>query len=119
MLKKRGDREVEIRKNMRGADGEVKIEHYFKKDEITAPCRLCANLVIEPGSGIGIHEHVDEDEVYIIQKGKGLLNDDGKDVEVEAGDAILTGRGARHAIKNIGQENLLITAIIMKYPEER
>jgi len=115
MIKRSAKREIEVRKNMRGAGGEVKIEHYFKKEEMTAPCRLCANLTLSPGSGIGIHEHRGEDEVYIIQRGLGLLNDDGVETEVSAGDAVLTGNGSRHAITNIGNEDLVITAVIMQY----
>lgn len=115
MIKKRSEQEEEVRKNMRGAPGEVAIRHYFKKDEINASCRLCAELLLAPGAGIGLHEHVNEDEIFIIQQGKGIISDGDKEVEVEAGDSILTGKGAAHSVKNTGNENLLITAIIMQY----
>lgn len=115
MIKKRSEQATEVRENMRGGPGEVKINHYFKKDEISAPSRLCAQLILAPGAGIGLHEHINEDEIFIIQQGKGIVVDDGKEVEVEAGDAILTGKGASHSIKNIGNNDLLITAIIIQY----
>ncbi|MCK4533837.1 cupin domain-containing protein [bacterium] len=115
MIKKAFEQETELRKNMRGGSGEITIKHHFKKDEINAPCRLCAQLTIPPGAGIGIHEHNDEDEIFIIQQGKGLIVDDGKETEVGVGDAILTGKGAAHSIKNIGQDELLVTAVIIKY----
>ena len=102
MIKRRTEQATEVRKNMRGGQGEVTIRHYFKKDEINAACRLCAELVLTPGAGIGLHEHNNEDEVYIIKQGKGILVDAGKESEVEAGDAILTGKGAEHSIKNTG-----------------
>lgn len=116
MIKKRSEQAIEVRKNMRGGSGEVQIRHHFKKEEINAPSRLCAQLTLVPGSGIGEHEHVNEDEIYIIQQGRGLVVDGGKEVEVEAGDAILTGKGASHSIRNIGDTDLLITAVIMLYP---
>jgi len=115
MIRKQSEQVTEVRQNMRGGEGEVKIRHYFKKDEFTARCRLCAHLTLPPGSGIGLHEHAGEDEVYIILQGKGLLRDSGCEVEVEAGDAIVTGNGASHSIRNIGKSDLLVHAIIMQY----
>ena len=115
MVKKHSEQETEIRKNMRGAPGEVTVRHYFKKDEFGARCRLCAELRIPPGAGVGRHEHIDEDEVFIIQQGRGIITDAGKEVEVQTGDAILTGKGAVHAIRNDGDIDLLVTAVIMQY----
>jgi mannose-6-phosphate isomerase-like protein (cupin superfamily) len=77
---------------------------------------LCAELVLPPDASIGLHEHAGEDEVYIVQQGSGIINVDGKETEVESGDAILTGRGASHSIKNTGNKDLVITAVIMLYP---
>ena len=115
MIKKSFEQVTEVRKNMRGGTGEVTIRHYFNKDEINASCRLCAQLVLAPGAGIGLHEHTNEDEVFIIQQGEAMVTDEGKEIKLQAGDSILTGNGASHAIKNIGNDNLLITAVIMQY----
>jgi len=115
MIKKKDGQATETRTEMRGGTGTVTIKHYFKKDEIQARCRLCAEMVVPPGSSVGQHEHSNEDEVYIIQEGKGIIIDNGVETEVEAGDAILTGMGSAHAIKNIGDTDLRVTAIIMQY----
>ena len=115
MIRKRDEQEKEVRENMRGGNGQVVIRHFFKKEEINAPCRLCAELSIPPGGSIGVHEHLNEDEIFIIQKGKGIISSEGREVEVEAGDSIMTGRGASHAVKNTGDEDLLITAVIIQY----
>lgn len=115
MIKRNAVRESETREQMRGGPGRATIKHYFKKDEINAKCRLCAELILLPGAGIGVHEHKEEDEVFIVQQGKGLVVVDGKEEEVNVGDAILTGKGASHSIKNIGDIDLKITAVIMQY----
>jgi mannose-6-phosphate isomerase-like protein (cupin superfamily) len=115
MIKKKNDREVEVRQGMRGGGGTVTVRHYFKPEEIKARTRLCAELILPPGSGVGLHDHVDEDEIYIIQKGLGRMADGGKEFEVSAGDAIITGQGASHSITNTGDEDLIITAVIIKY----
>jgi len=115
MIIKNSDRILEVRENMRGGPGKVLIKHYFKKDQINAPCRLCAELILAPGSGIGAHEHIDEDEIFVIQRGRGIVIDDGKEVEVAAGDAILTGKGGSHSIRNTGDVDLIVTAHIVRY----
>ena len=115
MLKKKNEQTVEKRSAMRGGIGEVTVRHHFKSDEIKARTRLCAELVLAPGASIGTHDHVNEDEVYIIQKGQGSMTDGGKEFQVAAGDAILTGQGASHSIKNTGTEDLVVTAVIIPY----
>ena len=113
MLKKSHEQKEEARKNMRGGPGEVMFKHYFSKDEIAAPCRLCAQLTLPPGAGIGLHDHTEEDEIFIIQQGKGLATCDGKEMEVEAGDSLLTGGGSSHSIQNTGDKDLIITAVVL------
>ena len=115
MIKKKVEQVVDARENMRGGEGMVKIRHYFKKNEINASCRLCAQLELAPGVSIGLHEHVDEDEIFIIQQGEGVVFDGNKETKVKPGDSILTGGGASHSIKNIGNQALLITAVILQY----
>lgn len=118
MIKKRPEQAVEIREAMRGGAGKVSIRHYFRSEEITAPCRLCSELILPPGASIGMHEHIGEDEVYIIQQGTGIVNVDGNESEIVAGDAILTGKGASHSIRNTGNKDLVVTAVIMLYHKD-
>ena len=115
MIRTTDEQFVEVRRDMRGGKGEVTIRHYFSGDEIKAPCRLCSELILPPGTGIGLHEHNEEDEVFIIQQGEGVITEDESEVEVKKGDAILTGNGGSHAIRNTGERDLVVTAIIMKY----
>ncbi len=115
MVKKKEKMEIEEREKMRDGEGVIKILHFFKKEEFKANVRLCAKLIINPSCSIGLHQHLDEDEVFIILKGKGLLFDGKKEIIVEEGDAILTGNGESHSIKNIGKEELEIIAFISKY----
>lgn len=117
MIRKVSDMQTEIRDQMRGGKGTVSIAHYFKKDEFTANARLCARLTLPPGAGIGPHEHATEDEVYIVLRGSGILDDGQEQTRVKAGDAVLTGNGESHAIHNDGDEPLELVAMIMCYGE--
>jgi mannose-6-phosphate isomerase-like protein (cupin superfamily) len=115
MIRQPSQMETEIRTAMRGGTGSITIRHVFKKEEITAKTRLCAQLILPPGASIGAHQHVAEDELFIITKGSGLLDDGKTKTPVSAGDAILTGNGESHAIANTGATDLEIIAVIMCY----
>ncbi|HQN01917.1 MAG TPA: cupin domain-containing protein [Candidatus Hydrogenedentes bacterium] len=117
MIRKLADMETEVRENMRGGAGSVTFRHLFKKGDFIAPVRLCAALTLPPGSGIGSHEHLREDEIYIVTRGAGMLDDGKTKTRVSAGDAVLTGNGESHAIHNDGEEPLELMAIIVCYPE--
>jgi mannose-6-phosphate isomerase-like protein (cupin superfamily) len=107
---------VETRANMRGGAGVVTIQHYFSPAEFQAGVRLCAKLTLPPGASIGTHQHEREDEVYLILSGTGILSDGTTESRVTAGDAILTGKGGSHAVRNDGAEALEIAAFIATYP---
>ena len=117
MIRKTSDVKVEVRDKMRGGAGTVTIHHYFEKSDFTANVRLCARLVLPPGAGIGPHTHTGEDEVYLVLKGSGTLDDGTTRSRVSAGDSILTGNGQTHAIHNDGQEPLELIAVIACYTE--
>jgi mannose-6-phosphate isomerase-like protein (cupin superfamily) len=118
MIRREGQMKVEVREKMRGGEGAVTIRHCFEQKEFTAPVRLCARLVLPPGASIGPHAHEKEDEVYVVLAGSGVLNDGNADKEVRAGDAVLTGRGGSHSIRNSGPTDLEIAAFIACYPEK-
>jgi mannose-6-phosphate isomerase-like protein (cupin superfamily) len=117
MIRKRDDMTREVRESMRGGDGKVSILHYFNKQDFTAGVRLCAKLTIRPGASIGAHRHEKEDEVYIITRGSGVLDDGATQTRVHVGDAVLTGKGESHAIRNDGAEDLVLTAFIACYAD--
>lgn len=118
MIRNFADMECETREHMRGGPGTVTIRHLFTVEEFTAPVRLCATCIIPPGAGIGPHTHETEDEVYIVTRGSGILDDGETKTRVTIGDAILTGNGASHAISNDGDEPLELTAFIACYPKQ-
>ncbi len=115
MIKRSGAIAPEIRTNMRGGSGSVKLEHWFRPEDFGAKIRLCARMTLEPGASIGPHAHDAEDEIYLILCGQGRIQENGEWAPVSAGDAILTGKGGSHSIENNGQEPLVIAAVIILY----
>ena len=115
MIRKAASMTTETRPLMRGGSGTVTVQHLFSKDEIRAKTRLCARLTLPAGASIGVHQHNGEDELYLITKGAGVLDDGTTKTPVDVGDAILTGNGESHAISNPGPGDLEIIAVIMCY----
>jgi mannose-6-phosphate isomerase-like protein (cupin superfamily) len=115
MICRASEMKVEVREAMRGGEGAVTIRHYVPEDAFTAGVRLCSQLVLPPGASIGMHRHEQEDEVYILTKGSGVLDDGTVRTRIERGDAVLTGKGESHAICNDGVETLELTAVIIRY----
>lgn len=116
MIKKNGSYRSELREKMRGGEGQVEIQHLWQpQDEMKSKNRLFAKLIIHPGSSIGFHKHENEDEVFVVLKGEGEVDDNGVKSTVSAGDSIITGNGAGHSIRCTGNENLEVLAVISAY----
>lgn len=115
MIRRKDEMVSEIRTEMRGGKGDTKITHIYKKDEMKGDSRLCAHMSLEPGASVGTHVHENEEEIYYILRGKGVVIDDGEPIEVNAGDAVLTRDGASHSIENTGDETLEFMAVINLY----
>lgn len=69
---------------------------------------------LEPGDSIGVHTHTDNEDAYIILKGKGLFTDGTEESEVHEGDITIARRGDTHSLANIGDEPLLFLDVIAK-----
>jgi mannose-6-phosphate isomerase-like protein (cupin superfamily) len=68
--------------------------------------------VLGPGADIGCHTHdVDNEELYVVVSGKGLMTLDGQEFDVGPGDVILNRPGGTHGLRNTGEEDLRIVVI--------
>jgi mannose-6-phosphate isomerase-like protein (cupin superfamily) len=115
VLRRKEEMTKEIRERMRGGTGEMEILHIFKQQELKGKIRLLAHLCLKQNCSVGYHTHEHEEEIFYILKGRGIVQDNDKEYEVGPGDAILTGDGAGHAIRNEQSEPLELMAIILLY----
>ena len=75
--------------------------------------RLFSLIQVKPGEEVEFHTHTGESESFFFMSGKGIYNDDGKDVEITPGMVTLTPSGHGHAVKNTGDEMLVFIALII------
>ncbi len=105
-------------KNKAGGKGEIYITHLLTDKEMVGQCEMFASVVVPPGASLGEHYHYGNTETYHILSGKGLYNDNDNFREVKAGDTTFCPDGAKHAIENIGDEDLKFIALIIKTPKD-
>ena len=76
--------------------------------------------VLGPGADIGRHTHQpDNEELYVVVSGKGLMTLDDREFEVGPGHVIVNRPGGTHGLKNIGAEELRIVVIeVESRPED-
>jgi len=115
LLKKSDQMVVELREQMRGGQGTIEIKNIFQVEELKGKVRLFAEITLPSGASIGFHHHEQEEEVYYFLSGVGIVDDNGITREVKAGEVLLTGDGAGHAVRNTGTELLKILAVILLY----
>jgi len=67
---------------------------------------ISVNIVsVPPGEKVEPSSHSDEEEVYIITKGKGMVRLDDDEYEVAVGAAIYIPRDTIHAVQCLSDEN--------------
>ncbi len=115
MLRTSKEMQVERREKMRGGEGVVQIKHLFKEGDLQGKTRLVAEVTIPIGGSIGYHQHDQEEEVFYCISGRGIVNDNDQDKEFNTGDALVTGSGRGHSVKNVGNEPLVLMAVILTY----
>lgn len=113
MYLKNEDVQMEAVENARGGKGTIYKTNFLTKNEMKDSSRLFGKLVIPPGCSFGYHVHENEGEAYHILQGKGMYNDNGTEYEVNAGDTTYTLHGCGHGIENIGDDDLILIALIL------
>ncbi|MCD6231298.1 cupin domain-containing protein [Candidatus Aerophobetes bacterium] len=86
-------------------------EHYGNEYNMLLPKEMTESLElalvkVKKNSLTPKHTHEDEEQVYIILKGKGLMRINNEEQEVEGGMIVYIPRKAEHEIKNIGEDEL-------------
>ena len=116
MVIRKNEMEIVSKEKMRGGDGTIKITMLENRENMKH-CRLLSSIVIPAGASIGEHRHDAETEYYIILKGSAVVVDNGTEVQVGPGDVVVTGNGASHSIRNEGDSDMEMIAVILTEAE--
>ena len=83
-----------------GGVGSVEVQHVFERADFQGGWDHALRVVMPAGTSIGDHEHGENEEMYIILRGDGLMTTDGHEQRVTAGDMILNRPGGTHGLVN-------------------
>ena len=108
-----GEREIVRAEHVNGGEGYILKEALLKKEELGEHCRMFSLVTVPTGCELGCHEHHGETETYYILRGKGTYNDNGKEMDVKAGDVLFCKDGEGHGIVNTGEYDLVFVALIL------
>ena len=69
---------------------------------------------ISPGSTIGYHPHGEDEEIYVILEGSGIMTVNGEKRSVGPGDIIVNRPGWSHGLENVSEETLKLLVFDVK-----
>jgi mannose-6-phosphate isomerase-like protein (cupin superfamily) len=98
--------------------GSVELYEIWENSDFKSNIDFFDRVVVPPGSTIGFHKHGENEEMYIVLEGKGLMKIEDDEVTVGKGDMILNPAGGRHGLINNSCENIDILVIQMSIDEQ-
>ncbi|WZL72931.1 cupin domain-containing protein [Clostridiaceae bacterium 35-E11] len=113
MIKRRDQLKVQESHEWLGGKGDIKVVHFFEEEDFNGKGRLFGKSILPAGTSIGYHQHKGDSEAYYILSGEALVNDNGKEAVLKAGDVLITKDGHYHSIENIGEIDLEYIALIL------
>ncbi len=91
-----------------GGKGFLEKVRAFVSGDFETPIAFIDYVVIPPGASIGFHMHGDDEEVYFIVEGGGIMRDENSEVSVRKGDIIVNSRHGSHGLANNTNGNIVL-----------
>ncbi|HQN69295.1 MAG TPA: cupin domain-containing protein [Anaerolineaceae bacterium] len=96
-----------------GGEGTIYRTAFLQPEEFHGKGRLFAHMRIPPGSSIGVHVHEGEQETFFILCGSGEVLEKGEWLPIGPGDVAICPNGCQHGIRNTGNEDIEMIALIL------
>jgi len=108
--------EKQIQHSAHGGVGDVALFEVFGRNDFASNCQFVDRQIIPPNSTVGYHKHGNNEELYIILQGSGMMTIDGENFRVKKGDIIKNRPYGEHGLVNDSNEDieLLIIEISIK-----
>jgi mannose-6-phosphate isomerase-like protein (cupin superfamily) len=111
MIKNYYTAEKQLQQASHGGKGPVDLYEIWGRENFESSIDFLDRVVVPPNSSIGYHRHGNNEEMYILLEGEGLMTTDGKEVVVRKGDMILNPAGGHHGLLNNSAEDIDLLVI--------
>lgn len=91
--------------------GTLKHVSLFNDSDFKTNLHFINYTVLPPHTTIGLHPHGNDEELYIVLEGRGVMTLDGQEYEVQAGDVIVNKPFGTHGLANNCEEDLKILVL--------
>lgn len=108
------NRTPQYAEQVEGGIGRMQRDRLLEEDQLGGICSYVAQIPLEPGCSIGIHQHVGDSEMYFITAGAATYTENDVEHRVEKGDVLYCPDGSFHGILNSGEDMLSFVAVIQK-----
>lgn len=91
-------------------------DRFFKGTLFQGQMMLVGINCFEPGQAQAVHDHADQDKVYIVMDGVGRFTVGGETQDVSAGGVVWAAAGVPHGVENAGITRLSVLVCIAPPP---
>lgn len=95
-----------------------KLDKFYKNTIFHGNQLMIGINCFEPGQTQAIHDHTDQDKVYIVMEGHGFFTVDNESREAGPGQVILAAAGIPHGVENRSQERLVVLVCMAPPPKK-
>lgn len=94
-----------------GGVGKIRFKRVFAEEAFKGPWNFVDYAVLPPGASIGAHTHGENEELYLVLEGRGVMHLDGEEIPVRPGSVVLNRAGGTHGLRNEGEDPLRIFVV--------
>ncbi|UUZ79091.1 cupin domain-containing protein [Paenibacillus sp. P26] len=80
----------------------IRATRLYGQEDFDTPIRFLSYTEIPPGTSIGYHGHREDEEIYIILEGSGVMTVNGQTLQVRPGDVVLNKPWWKHGLETTG-----------------
>jgi quercetin dioxygenase-like cupin family protein len=80
--------------------GMAKSAVVFNRESFDTGLRFIIYTALDPGVAIGNHRHGDDEEIYMVLEGEGLMTVNGEQRPVKRGDVLVNKPHSTHGLEN-------------------
>ena len=117
MIKNYLTAEKQRQESSHGGTGTVNLYEIWGDSDFKSDVDFIDRVVVPPGSTIGFHKHGENEEMYIVLEGKGLMKIEDEKIPVGKGDMILNPMEGQHGLVNNSSENIDLLVIQISIDE--